>query len=235
MAQPESILNSSSEVTSPPSESSAEMNTSARIRSLLLAAALLMALSACRPNQPPSPTPRPTQPPEIVRGTLDAKLTARPTLRPSWTPLPTWTPAPTRTPIPTKTAVPTLTADDICKLFAVVAAPPEGASYNADAQIQFGWSNVPTGASGTLFVRLLNSNDTGLRYNIPTDGDVLFAFPLSRLAGFGTYGWRITVTHPTYGEICAAQGTFTRTTGTPIPLVTFTPVPVQPTATPVVF
>jgi len=207
-----------------------------RIRGLfyVVLGGVLLTLAACR-NQPTPLPPPPTQtslPPDFDK-TVQARLNRIPTMPPTWTALPTWTAVPTRTPAPTLTPLPTDTASQVCEQFKVAGAPTEGAQFSADAEVQFGWSNVPTGSNGSLFLRLLNSTDTGLRYTVPTDGDVLLSFSLSRLTGFGTYGWRISLIHPAFGEICAKEGTFVRLPTTPMPLATFTPGPSTPSITPI--
>ncbi len=160
---------------------------------------ILLLVSGCA-----SKPPIIVQTPQVV--TLPAE---RPTLPPTWTPIPTLTPLPTHTPEPTQPPTPTLTAADICRDFGPVAVPGNGAQYDFDAKVTFGWRGVPDGVPMALTITL-HGQKAGVRIDVKTPGDSLLPIPLTQLPQEGDYDWKLWLQHPQYGEICVYTGTFTR-------------------------
>jgi hypothetical protein len=114
---------------------------------------------------------------------------------------------PSSTPLPT--ATPTLTAKDICDSFSVVSIPAMNAQYEFDGVALFGWRGAPANVSLVLSITL-HGSVAGIRAVLPQASDSIFPLPLVRLPSPGVYDWKISLQHPTYGEICTSSGSFIR-------------------------
>lgn len=179
----------------------------------LIAAALIMWLTACAPTstQTPVPTPLPENTLTILerytpQPTPDLAAMGAPTLPPTFTS--TFTPTPSATPTPTFTAsiTPTPRAEDVCDALEFPAESVDGLTFGANDGTVF---IVQSGYIGAVMTWILTDLATDTSEVLTFQPEEAAAVSPSLLVNPGRYRWTLYITTPDYERICERSVTFT--------------------------